>query len=354
MDPPRRRRWPYLLLAVAAAGAGYLGAAWGAARATADAGAQAASLVSQGKFGAAIALDDQIAARRDVLFAFAGGDVTAADRNAEATLLVWAAALAHQGKVDQAAALLADVTDPALRGRALAERQTLLLQAGRSDAARGDFGSALLRLGQVLGLNPSQTLATEVDQLTVRYQLGEARALGAAGDGADAVTLLDQVASHGDAAAAGAALPAALLAEAGQEIAAEAYHEAVAALTRITQHFPSSPQAAQAAALLRAGQDVCGTLVDRAGRPITGRVRLSSHYFNVPGGYYTTGPFFYSSTNATGDFDFHDIPVGGPYVLEVFRGGDWTTFVDPDTNQPANPVAVTPLVPLDLTFIALP
>jgi len=46
--------------------------------------------------------------------------------------------------------------------------------------------------------------------------------------------------------------------------------------------------------------------------------------------------------------------VGGPYILEVFTGGNWTTLVDPTSGQPAHPVKVSALVPVDLTFVVLP
>jgi hypothetical protein len=83
-------------------------------------------------------------------------------------------------------------------------------------------------------------------------------------------------------------------------------------------------------------------------------VRLSIHFFTEPGAYLTTGPFYYSSANRDGNFSFTSIPLGGPYVLEVLHSGSWETFVDPTTGQPADPVSVTSLVPVDLTFIVLP
>ena len=41
-------------------------------------------------------------------------------------------------------------------------------------------------------------------------------------------------------------------------------------------------------------------------------------------------------------------------MLEVFHNGDWTTLIDPSTGQPANPVSVTELQPVAMTFIILP
>ena len=97
-----------------------------------------------------------------------------------------------------------------------------------------------------------------------------------------------------------------------------------------------------------------GTLVTHVGMPISDKVRLSSNYKSEPGGMYqTSGPFYTTTADASGDFSFSDIPVGGPYVLEVFADGNWTTLINPTTNQPADPVMVTPLVPVDLTFVVL-
>ena len=71
-------------------------------------------------------------------------------------------------------------------------------------------------------------------------------------------------------------------------------------------------------------------------------------------GYKTSGPFYTSKADASGDFIFTAVPIGGPYVLEVLSNGSWTTLVDPSTGQPAHPVRVTSLVPVLLTFVVLP
>ena len=89
-------------------------------------------------------------------------------------------------------------------------------------------------------------------------------------------------------------------------------------------------------------------------RTLCAAVRLSSHFFQEPGGYLTSGPFYYSAADRNGDFRFNSIPQGGPYVLEVYTNGNWTTFVDPSTGQPSNPVNVSPAVPVDLTLVELP
>jgi hypothetical protein len=74
----------------------------------------------------------------------------------------------------------------------------------------------------------------------------------------------------------------------------------------------------------------------------------------VPGGYLTSGPFYYSNADKNGNFTIGGVPVGGPYVLEVFHDGNWTTLIDPSTGQPADPVMVAPLEPAALTFIVIP
>jgi len=352
----RRRRWPFVLMALGAIGLALSGAAGGAARATADAAAQAARLASEGQFGASIALENQIATRTGPLFVMDHADVTAAPQRSQATLLTWAAALAHAGKPDQAAVLLANVTDPGLLGSAARERATLFLTAAQQDAAQGDFADALLRLNQITELQPAASIAAEVAQLTPQYEVGEAKALTAAGNGVDAVVLLDQAAAAAPSqdSAVNQALPAALLTAAKQEMNLLSLKEAATTLQRLRDNFSGTSEARTARQLLRQNQPVTGTLVDKSGHPVKSQVRLSSHYYTVSGGYYTTGPFYYSSSNDDGAFDFSSIPVGGPYTFEVFRGGNWMTFVDPNTNEPANPVTVTPLTPVDMTYVALP
>jgi hypothetical protein len=70
--------------------------------------------------------------------------------------------------------------------------------------------------------------------------------------------------------------------------------------------------------------------------------------------YQTSAPFFYTTADASGDFTFTNVPIGGPYVLEVFADGTWTTLINPTTQQPADPVTVTALLPVNLTFVVLP
>jgi hypothetical protein len=47
-----------------------------------------------------------------------------------------------------------------------------------------------------------------------------------------------------------------------------------------------------------------------------------------------------------------DVPVGGPYVVELLDHGSWTTTVGPD--GPAYQFSVQPLTPVDLAFVVLP
>jgi hypothetical protein len=344
-----------MLLVLGAAFLALLAVAGGAARSTADVASAAAQMSAAGRFPEAIALDHVIAGRTGLLYLLDRGDVSRAERNAQRSMLDWAAALDKAGKVDQAVAVAGAVTDPTLTAQATSQRARLLVQAAQAAAARGDFATALLRLGQISKVGPEPAITAQVAQLLPQYQVGEALALTAAGHGSDALDLLDMAAQQASGAkAVSGALPAALLAAGKEEIAQFSFKEAAAHLTRLTTDFGGSSQAREARTLLRAAQPVTGTLVDKGGKPVSGQVRLSSHFFSEPGGYLTTGPFYYSSADGGGNFLFKSIPLGGPYVLEVFHSGNWETFVDPKTGQPADPVSVTALIPVDLTFIVLP
>ena len=348
-----RRRWPAVIACIGAVAVGFLSAGLGAAGETRAAAQAARNAGAAGNFATAVAIDNALATRTGAVFALDRSDADGAARTAQATLLAWASALAHRGHADEAAVLLINVTDPGLAGSAADEQATLLLDAAQQEAENGDFSRALQRLDELSRLHPSDAVTARVAQLTPQFQVGEANALTAAGRGTDAVALLDQAATSPSAAAAVAgALPAALLAAGREEIGLLSFKEAAATLQRLTDSYPNSPQARTARQLMRAGQPVTGSLVDKSGHPVTAQVRLSSHFFTTPGGYYTTGPFYYSSSDANGAFTFSSIPVGGPYTLEILRGGGWTTFVDP-SGQPAMPVTVTPLVPADLAFIEL-
>jgi hypothetical protein len=356
LSAPRKRRWPILVVAFVVVLVVLLAVALGAARATGDAASAAAQLVSEQRYGTAVALYRAIARRTGPVYLFDRGDVADAPLNAQRTMLAWAASLAQAGNADQAVALTRAVTDPRLLTAARQEESNLLLAAAKAEAARGSYAAALQRLQQLTapGLAGNGP-AGQVTQLRIQYLVAEAQALLGAGDGIHAVAALDEAAQLGQGGAAAAAplLPAALLAAANQEIEAASYTEAATMLQRLTSEYGGASQARQARSLLDSGQPVTGTLVDRSGRPISATVRLSSHFFSEPGGYRTSGPFFYTDADSDGNFRFDSIPPGGPYVFEIFHGGNWVTFVDPNTGQPANPVTVAPLAPADLAFITL-
>jgi hypothetical protein len=354
-ESPRRRRWPPAAIALVVVALAALGIGAGAARSTADAAATAAELASSGRFAVAIAMDDAIATRTGLLYILDRGDVQNATLNAERTMLSWAATLDRSGHVDQAVSLAGMVSDPRLASTADRERASLLLEAARNDASQGDYASALQRLDQIRSLGLTSA-PSEVAQLTLQYQVGEANRLTVAGNGPDAVALLDAAAAEGASghAAAAGALPAALLVAGEVEESDGSFREAVADLKRLVSDYSGSPQAQTARAMLEAPQAVTGALVDRNGRPISTSVRLSTHFTPEPGGYLTSGPFYYSAADRNGDFRFASIPQGGPYTLELFRNGGWTTFINPSTGEPSNPVNVTPATPVDLTFLELP
>ncbi|MBV8302322.1 MAG: hypothetical protein JOY68_10415, partial [Candidatus Dormibacteraeota bacterium] len=246
----RRRRWPALVLLVLAAGLALLGVAGGAAKATADAATSASRLSAQGAFAEAIDLDGAVARRSGPIFMFARSTVAAAPLAAQRVLLAWAAALERQGRIDQAVAVAAGVTDPRLLAAAAQQRGAILLDAARSAAARGDYATAIARLAQVeSGDAPAAQMAAAA-RLLPGYQVGWAAALSAEGDGVDAVPLLDQVAQEGDGGAALPLYPAALWAAAQQEISLLSYREAVGTLDRLVAQFPDSSQASQAQSLL--------------------------------------------------------------------------------------------------------
>lgn len=334
-----------------------LALAFGAARGTADATSKAHDLAGSGQYGAAIAMYRSIAGRTGPIYLFDQSDVNAAASNAQRTMLQWAQALGKAGNADQAITVARGVTLPALAADVRETESSLLLGAAETAANRGDFDMALSRLHQLtqLGLADTPPAAGHVPGLQIAYLIADSQTLLAHGNGVGAVAALDTAASMGSAGTAQAAplLPAALLAEADQEIAAGSFGEALAALQRLVASYSLTSQAHAARQLLSEGQPVSGTLVDHAGRALAAQVRLSSHFTSEPGGYLTSGPFFNANADSSGNFRFASIPVGGPYVFEIFRGGNWETFVDPNTGLPANPVTVNPVTPVDLAFITV-
>ena len=351
------RRWPVVAFGGVVLAVLLLALAAGAARATADAASSAHDLAAAGHYATAVAMYRAVAGRTGPIYVFDRSDVNAATANAERTMLAWARALEKTGRADQAVAMARAVTDPALAAEARATQTSLLLASAADDAARGDYGSALSRLQQLseLGLAATGVAAAREPQLEIQYLVADAQSLLQRGDGVGAVSALDDAANQGPAGseAAAAVLPEAILAAAGQESDSGSYAEAAGSLHRLVADFGGSSQARQARALLAAGQPVTGTLVDRSGNPFSAEVRLSSHFFTEPDGYLTSGPFYYSNADSNGNFRFSSIPPGGPYVFEIFRGGNWQTFVDPGTGQPADPVTVTAVTPVALAFITV-
>ena len=356
-EQPARRRWPVVVFGCIVVLVLVLALAFGAARGTADAASTAHDLASNGRYGAAVAMYRSLEARTGPIYVFDQSDVRAAAGNAQRTMLTWAQAQGKAGDTDQAVAIARAVTLPALASDMRQTESSLLLGAAESAAARGDFDSALSRLQELtqLGLADTGPAAGHVPGLQISYLIADANALLQHGDGVRAVGVLDSTAGLGAAGSAAAAplLPGALLAEADQEISAGSFGEAAASLQRLVSSYSLTSQARAARTLLVEGQPVSGTLVDRSGTALAAQVRLSSHFTSEPGGYLTSGPFFYANADDSGNFRFPSIPPGGPYVFEIFREGNWETFVDPNTGLPANPVTVNPVTPVDLAFITL-
>jgi tetratricopeptide (TPR) repeat protein len=353
---PRRSRplLGVLLLVVLVAGAGV---ELGALRAVGGALGDADGLRAAHDWGRAVAVYRAVASRSGPLYLLAHTRVDAADLEAQRTILDWARDLAAAGRVDEALAATAQVTDPALASDRARETAGIALDDARAQAAAGRFDVALRRVDVALGGLPPPDLAAEATRLRPGYALGAGRLLLARGDAGGAVAALDHLIAAaprtGGAEAAAALLPDAILAAGRQAIAAHDEDTALVDLNRLLGRFPGSAQARAAQALLAAPQPVSGTLVRRDGSPVTGTVvRLGSHYRTVPGGYETQPPYHLSRTDDRGDFSFASVPLGG-YVVEVQQPDGWTTILTPD-GQPAYRVSVEPLTPVDLAFVVVP
>ncbi len=314
----------------------------------------AAAALARGDPAQAVSLDEAVAGRSGFLMVFDPGASSAAEHDAQVARIAWAKKLASSGDVDSAVAVLTVVRAPALLDEAAQTRAQLLIDAASTAIKAGHAELALRRLDEAAQGPPPSSLVQTIAAMRAADEVQAAAELVAGNRAADAVALLDDAAAHGGAAAAARALPATLLAAGRSEIASLDYQEAAATLQRLATSFGSSSQARTARALLHGAQPVSGTLVDGAGHGAAGRVRLATHFTQLSGGYTTSGPFYYGTSDANGDFTITGVPVGGPYVLEYFRGGGWMTLIDPRTDQPANPVSVQPLQPEDLTFIVLP
>jgi tetratricopeptide (TPR) repeat protein len=324
---------------------------------TAAATSTAATLADRGFYAQAIAIDEEIAGRTGPLYVVDEGAAAGALHAAEQTVMAWAAYLGRKGEVDSAVALYRAVTAPALRRPALDALAALLVKTSTADAAQAQYANAISRLQEISVLAPTTPSGIQVARLLPIDQAGEAGVLISAGHADEAVTILDTVVRERSAQAtrtADSLFPSALLAAGEEDLAHDAYLEALSAIDQLVTTFPGSAEAALGQAILEAPQTVTGTLVTHLGLPVSDKVRLSSKYKAEPGGMYqTSGPFYSTTADASGDFSLSNVPVGGPYVLEVYADGNWTTQINPTTNQPADPVMVTPLVPVDLTFVVL-
>lgn len=325
-------------------------------RASAEDGRSAARIeMALGNPARAVSLDESVAGRSGFLMLLDPGASPAADHDAQAARIAWARQLAGAGNVDSAVTVLAQVRLPALIAPASQARTQILLGAANAAIKAGHATLALRRLAEA---EAADTLAgstvRQIAALRATAEVTAAAELVAAGRAPGALVLLDDAAAHGSAAAAAPAYPATILAAAQAEIALLDQQEAVTNLRRLVANFGSTSQALTARSLLVTPQPVSGTLVDSTGHGAPGRVRLSTHFTQLPGGYITSGPFYYANANGYGDFTTGPVPVGDNYVLEYNRGAGWMTLVDPRTDRPADPISVAALTPADLTFIVVP
>ncbi|HSP64765.1 MAG TPA: hypothetical protein VLO10_01110 [Candidatus Deferrimicrobium sp.] len=352
----RTRRLPRGARAVAplAAVAILLGVLLGGRQSAEDGRSAAAAALASGDPAQAVSLDEVVAGRSGVLMLLDPGASSAAEQQAQVARIAWARKLAASGDVDSAVAVLSVVRAPSLLTEAAQTRAQLLIDAASQAARAGHAELALRRLDQAAQGPPPSSLVQTIATMRAIDEVSAAAEMVAGNRAPDAVALLDDAAANGGAAAAATAYPSTLLAAGRAEIAAFDFQEAATTLQRLVTSFGSTTAARTARALLRAPQLVSGTLVDAAGKGAAGRVRLSTHFTQLSGGYNTSGPFYYGTSDGNGDFTISGVPVGGPYVLEYFRGGGWMTLIDPRTDQPADPVTIKPLQPEDLTFIVLP
>jgi hypothetical protein len=140
-----------------------------------------------------------------------------------------------------------------------------------------------------------------------------------------------------------------LLLSAGQQLVTQAaYSDAATALQRVINDFGSSVQASTAQALLGAQQSVAGTLLDGSGSPMLTQVRLDANY-TITSGLQSFGPYYTGNADAHGDFRIENVPVGGPYAIELFRNGNWLVLLHGPGE--AQTVSVSALSPQDLTYL---
>jgi len=338
----------------------FLGLELGGMAAMSGAQSQAVGLRNQGEYDQAVAVYRAVETRTGPLLLLAHGTIDAAPADAGRTVLDWATALDRRGDAADALALLENAAS--LTGVALPQPDTqrthaeIALRSAKAEAKAGNWDVALHRLDQLRDNDPPADLARQGAALRPGYALAAARVLLDRGQGAAAVLALDDVVhqdgSAPEASQAKALLPAALLAAGQQALDAHDQSTALTDLQRLVSDFPNSAQARQARSLLRAPQSVTGTVV-RGSTPVAHlQIRLGSHFRQVGSAYETSGPYYYATTDSRGDFTIAGVPVGGPYVVELFEQDSWTTTVGQD--GPAYQFTVQPLTPVDLAFVVLP
>lgn len=353
--PPRRAARRVGLVLPLALATAVLGVLLGGRVSAEDGRSAATSALATGNPGRAVSLDEAVAGRSGFLMLLDPGAASHAGQDAQLARIAWARQLAASGKVDSAVAALTLVSQPSLLAQAAQARAQILIDAAAAAVTAGNAPLALRRLDEAAQGPPPSSLVQTIASMRAADEVKAAAELVTSQHAADAIALLDDAAAHGAGTAAAPAYPPTLLAAARSEIAALDFLEAATTLHRLVDNFGSSPQAREARRLLAAPVPVSGSLVDGGGHGVAGRVRLSTHFTQLSGGGYVTGgPFYYSTADGDGNFTIAAVPVGGPYVLEYFRDGNWMTLVDPRNDQPANPVTVKALVPEDLTIIVLP
>jgi hypothetical protein len=338
----------------------FLGLELGSVTAVARAQSQARDLRDQGRYDQAIAVYRSLEQQGRPYLIVGRGPIDSAAVEAGRTVLDWAAALDKQGKAADALALLENAESA--QGILLPQPDTarahadIALRSAEAEAKAGHWDVALHRLDQLRDGSPPADLAAKGEALRPGYALQAARTLLDSGRAAEAVLALDDVirraANAPEGSQAQALLPRALLAAGQQALDAHDQAQALTLLQRLVADFGATSQARQARILLRAPQSVTGTVV-RGSSPVPHlQLRLGSHFRQVGTAYQTSGPYYYTTTDSRGDFTIGDVPVGGPYVVELLEEGSWTTTVGPD--GPAYQFSVQPLTPVDLAFVVLP
>jgi hypothetical protein len=339
---------------------GFAGLELGGLVAVARAQSQAQDLRGKGQFDEAIAVYRVLEGKGGGVLLLAHGAVSAAPADAGHTIVDWAGALDRGGHADQALSLLDNALS--LVGVELPQPDTartradIALRSARAEAAAKHWDVALHRLDQLREGSPPTDLATQGEKLRPSYALNAAQQLLDGNHGVQAVAALDdvvrQAGSSPQASQAAALLPRALLAAGQQTLEAHDQSQALGYLQRLVSDFGTTSQAREARVLLRAPESVTGTVVRGSSAVPHLQLRLGSHFSQAGGGYRTSGPYYYATSDARGDFTIDSVPVGGPYVVELLENSGWTTTVGPD--GPAYEFTVQPLTPVDLAFIVLP